>query len=296
MKNISTCIIIVTFNLLVFKTSAQSTFEPSEYYPTDGADEVKQGNDMSLDLLRGASDYDRLESKARATIDAGKLKLGLWSRMNREQRLYDHANLKLHYLLNAEKKDLQNHYQRVSQLTSNERIIATAWENSPTGRRDSRYWHQLSAEERETYRLSYVRHHNPEVFQDSPPKKLVVSESEYAVAWEIRNLSNPNAPSWKELRNFQTKNKFRKYYYSYKLAKISPQIEISEEELADAWEIAQLGNSIIVSWAEITNTRAGEKFRKNYTNMLLNKSDLPIMQSLEEPSMIALANYKSAHK
>ena len=44
---------------------------------------------------------------------------------------------------------MQKYYKRISQLRSNDGIIAKAWENSPTGKRDGRYWNQLTDPEKE---------------------------------------------------------------------------------------------------------------------------------------------------
>ena len=51
--------------------------------------------------------------------------------MNREQRLTDHANLKLHYNINDEKIEMQNYYNRMGNLRSNDQLIAKAWERVP---------------------------------------------------------------------------------------------------------------------------------------------------------------------
>ena len=111
--------------------------------------------------------------------------------MNRDQRMADHANLKFHYTVGNEKIEMQNYYKRVSQLRSNEGLISKAWENSPTGKRDGRYWHQLTDPEKEAMRTRYVRYHNPEIFEKKRSPDLVIPESEYAIAWKIQNMNRP---------------------------------------------------------------------------------------------------------
>ena len=97
-----------------------------------------------------------------------------------------------------------------------------------------------------------------------------------------------------EVRNFQAKNNFRKSYYSHKLAKVNPKVMISEEEFANAWEIAQIGISNPLRWDQVVDSGQQENFRKNYLALRekqLDSSILPLGRSNEDNAdMVALAS------
>ena len=300
------------FWILLVNVSGQSDYDETSYYPTDGEDEIRKGLELSRDLIAlakeisyapdpgfyssGSSSQESKSSLLLNLLDEEKLKTSLWAKMNREQRLTDHANLKLHYMVNKEKVEMQNHYRRVAQLRTNDQLVARAWERSPTGKRDGRYWHQLSVGEKEVCRMRYIQYHNPELFEQPDEPDLVIPESEYEMAWEIRNYNRPGVPDWKEVRNFQTKNNFRKSYYSHKLTKLSPKMQISEEELAEAWEIAQLGSPNMVRWIDIEDNRVREKFRSSYVSLLQKNPLLYPVYAQKENKMVALAHLGSGQK
>jgi hypothetical protein len=216
--------------------------------------------------------------------------------MNNVRRNVDQANLKLHYALNEEKNELRYIYKKKALTRVNELAVAKAWWDSPTCKRQipRRDWFNLSAEERAMYSHRYMQYHNPELFESINEMTLDIPESEYAMAWNIRHLSNPGVPSWKEVKNFKSKNNFRKSYYSHKLAKVNPKIFISEEEFANAWEIAQIGISNPVRWDQVLDSSKQSKFRKDYLALRekqLDSSILPLGRSNEENTdMVALAS------
>ena len=45
-------------------------------------------------------------------------------------------------------------------------------------------------------RSRYIRHHNPKVFEENYSPGLVIPESEYAMAWEIRNFGKSGVQKW----------------------------------------------------------------------------------------------------
>ena len=78
------------------------------------------------------------------------------------------------------------------------------------------------------------------------------------------------------------------------MAKVNPQIFISEEEFANAWEIAQIGISNPVRWDQVLDSSKQSKFRKNYLALRekqLDSSILPLGRSNEDNTdMVALAS------
>jgi hypothetical protein len=78
------------------------------------------------------------------------------------------------------------------------------------------------------------------------------------------------------------------------LAKINPGIFISEEEFANAWEIAQIGISNPVRWDQVLDSSKQSEFRKNYLAIRekqLDHSILPLGRSNEDNAdMVALAS------
>ena len=307
------CRIMNLSGLLSMVTLACSTwlhaYDENDFFPSMGEDELQKGLDLTTELLRmsqelatspnsnsyGAISADVEKYKSRQMLNLigkDKVKTSYWSKMNRDQRLTDHANLKLHYALNNEKIEMQKYYKRISQMRSNDGIIAKAWESSPTGKRDGRYWNQLTDPEKELMKKRYVQHHNPEIFEEEGSFSLIIPESEYAMAWKLKNLNNRKVQSWEKIRNFEIKNNFRKSYYSYKLASLSPQIKVSEEELAQAWEIAHIGSENSMSWAEVIDPNVRKKFRNNYI-ALVHSGEIS-RPHREDSHMIASTNYNAA--
>jgi hypothetical protein len=299
--------------LLLMVNLASSTwlhaYDENDFFPSMGEDELQQGLDLTTELLRmsqelgtspnsnsyGTTSADVEKYKSRQMLNLigkDKIKTSFWSKMNRDQRLTDHANLKLHYALNNEKIEMKKYYKRISQLRSNDGIIAKAWENSPTGKRDGRYWNQLTDPEKELMKKRYVQFHNPEIFEVERSFSLIIPESEYAMAWKLKNMNNYEEQPWEKIRDFETKNNFRKSYYSYKLASLSPQIKVSEEELAQAWEIAHIGSGNSMGWADVVDPIVRKKFRKNYID-LVHSGEIS-RPHREDSQMIASSNYNAA--
>lgn len=306
MKKINFVLILWALIAVSGRCYGQSVFENIEYFPNDGEDEIESSLNLSTDLQGMAqrftpsgSSLEETKYKSRHLLNLlgkDKIKTSFWAKMNREQRLTDHANLKLHYNINDEKIEMQNYYNRMGNLRSNDQLIAKAWEKSPTGRRDGRYWDELSDGEKEVMRSRYIRHHNPKVFEENYSPGLVIPESEYAMAWEIRNFGMSGVPTWKQLRDFQTKNKFRKCYYYHKLAKLTPMFDVSDDELSEAWEIANLGGSEFVSWSDISDSKTREKFRASYLDMLYRNAGTIAGPRTGQNKMVAMANFHPGPK
>jgi len=210
----------------------QSTYEPDEFYSSQGDSNLRSGSDSLSDLISNLDRFSRIEDNETKKILRGSIAQASWAKMNNVRRNVDQANLKLHYALNEEKNELRYIYKKKALTRVNELAVAKAWWDSPTCKRQipRRDWFNLSAEERAMYSHRYMQYHNPELFESINEMTLDIPESEYAMAWNIRHLSNPGVPSWKEVKNFKSKNNFRKSYYSHKLAKVNPKIFISEEE------------------------------------------------------------------
>jgi hypothetical protein len=154
---------------------------------------------------------------------------------------------------------------KTKSVSKNESMLASAWANSSTGKRDGRSWYELNFEERVEYRKRFADFER----QAKQHNKLKVSQNEFAHAWSIKNLANPLAPDWSSL-GLKEKNRFRKAYYSYKMAKLAPQINISEEEYGEAWQIAQIGNVSTVDWHTLSDQNVKRKFREKYQALRVN--------------------------
>ncbi len=165
----------------------------------------------------------------------------------------------------ADKFGDQETSPKTKSVSKNESMIASAWANSSTGKRDGRSWYDLNFEERVEYRKRFADFER----QAEQNKKLKISQNEFAHAWSIKNLANPLAPDWSSL-GLKDKNHFRKAYYSYKMAKLAPQIHISEEEYGEAWQIAQIGNVSTVDWHALSDENVKRKFREKYQALRVN--------------------------
>ncbi|MDC0646744.1 hypothetical protein OAP38_03260 [Opitutales bacterium] len=290
-------VLVIIISITPFSVGfGQSTYEPDEFYSSQGDSNLRSGSDSLSDLISNLDHFSRIEDNETKKILRGSIAQASWAKMNNVRRNVDQANLKLHYALNEEKNELRYIYKKKALTRVNELAVAKAWWDSPTCKRQipRRDWFNLSAEERAMYSHRYMQYHNPELFESINEMTLDIPESEYAMAWNIRHLSNPGVPSWKEVKNFKSKNNFRKSYYSHKLAKVNPKIFISEEEFANAWEIAQIGISNPVRWDQVLDSSKQSKFRKNYLALRekqLDSSILPLGRSNEENTdMVALAS------
>ena len=290
----SVFVLIISINSFV-SVFGQNAYEPDEFYSSQGESNLRNGSDSLSDLIGNLNRYSQLEDNETKKMIKGGVAQVSWAKMNNVRRNVDQANLKLHYALNEEKNELRYIYERKAQARVNELAVAKAWWNSPTCKREipRRDWFSLSEGERAMYRHRYLCYHDPLLLDDSKEIKLNIPDAEYAMAWNIRNLGNPGVPSWDKVRNFQAKNNFRKSYYSHKLAKINPKVMISEEEYANAWEIAQIGKNNPLRWDQVEDSGQQENFRKNYLALRekqLDSSILPLGRSNEDNAdMVALA-------
>jgi hypothetical protein len=171
-------------------------------------------------------------------------------------------------------------------------MFARAWLCSRTGKLDGRLWHELDDYERKMYEKRYIKNKLGKLEPKSQKYKIDIPQEEFAHAWEIKNLANPNAADWNNL-NFNQKNNFRREYHSYKIAKLTPKIEISEEEFAEAWEVAQIGNGSTVEWNSVSDQTLKTKFRQKYHALKSNSMrgvSIPA-QSNESEGMMVAANF-----
>ena len=290
-------VLVIIISITPFTSGfGQSTYEADEFYSSQGDSNLRSGSDSLSDLISNLDRFSRIEDNETKKMLRDGIAQASWANMNNVRRNVDQANLKLHYALNEEKNELRYIYEKKALTRVNELAVAKAWWNSPTCKRQipRRDWFKLSAEERAMYSHRYMQYHNPEIFESINEMTLDIPESEYAMAWNIRHLSNPGVPSWKEVKNFKSKNNFRKSYYFLKLAKVNSQIFISEEEFANAWEIAQIGISNPVRWDQVLDSSKQSEFRKNYLAIRekqLDHSILPLGRSNEDNAdMVALAS------
>ena len=291
----SVFVLIILFTPFV-KGYGQNSYEPDQFYSSQGESNLRNGNDLLSDLIGNLDRYTRLDNNETKKMIKDGVAQTSWALMNNVRRNVDQANLKLHYALAEEKNKLRHIYAEKARKRVNELAIAKAWWNSPTCKKEipRRDWFVLSDEERSMYRHRYIQYHNPELFESTNEMKLDIPESEYAMAWNIRKLGNPGVPTWSKVRNFQAKNNFRRSYYSHKLASVNPKVIISEEEFAKAWEIAQIGKPNPVRWDQVQDLRQQSNFRKNYLafrKKQTGSSILPFSDSNEgSGSMVALAS------
>jgi hypothetical protein len=293
----------ITVGIYAVHLSGQSFREPLDADTSTGERDFSHGRDVIYDVQRNVNNFRDLNiSKKVERASSDQAILNNWIAMNRAKALADHANYKMNLAQKSEKKQLSRYYESEDRITDQEAILADKWRKSKTGILDGRDWYDLSEGERHIYRLRYIKFQNPSLKLasdnlSSSDTRLKISQKEYEYAWNIRNLGNARSGSWDTL-NFETKNKFRKYYHGYKLAKLSPRPKISEEEFAVAWEIAQIGNRDFVSWDEMNDPNVKDSFRKHYQEMK-NKTGIEIPthrlnQENDEEPIIAFAS--SVHK
>ena len=265
----------IVIGISSLQLSGQSFRETFYADRSDGEREFSNGRDVMFGVQRSMHNFkdDNISKKVeKALVDQAVL--NNWIAMNRAKSLADHGNHKLYFAQKSEKRQIARYYSLEQTLADKEDILAEKWRNSRTGMLDGREWYDLSEEEKEIYRIRYIKFQNPSLrieadFNMYSGRRMNIPQSEYEYAWNVQNLGNPKSQSWDKL-NFRTKNKFRKSYHDYKLAKHSPKTEIGEDEFAVAWEIAQIGSSNLVSWDEMNDRKLKESFRKQYQFMKSN--------------------------
>ncbi len=262
----------VALSLLLVGSLPGNTFGKFEYEVSgpNGDENYDRSSDVlgnAIDDLRSYSDIPAYGRK----IIKDQAYQSLWSKMNRSRRLSDHANWKLHFELKEETARYRYYWHTVERERKKQQILAEAWYHSGTGKRDGRSWFALSDEERHMYERRFDAKHNPALRENSSPNPLDISEDEYAGAWELSNMGKRDVPAWRQIRNFKTKNEFRKHYYAFKATHLPIEHYITDEEYEYAWEVSQIGKSSPVAWNDLDDEEARNAFRTKYHSFRLSK-------------------------
>lgn len=274
--------------------SAQPFTNLGDLISDDGNNLYLSSSEIAYDLQRSINDADFAKLIQKSSI--GNLAMVRYIQSNLAKSQAELANYKFHgfkdHEMNKDRalnklRDLENY------KLDEQDMFARAWLSSRTGKLDGRLWHELDDYERKIYEKRYIKKKLGKLDPKSQKYKIDIPQEEFAHAWEIKNLANPNAAEWNNL-NFNQKNNFRREYHSYKIAKLTPKIEISEEEFAEAWEVAQIGNGSTVEWNSVSDQTLKTKFRQKY-HALKSKSirgvSIPVTQSDESARMMVAANF-----
>jgi hypothetical protein len=127
------------------------------------------------------------------------------------------ANRRLHFDI----IETRNNARKAYRTQSHENMIADAWHNSPTGRRDGRTWSDLYDDERNEFRMRYINFYNQK--KNTPPvipvtSTLYVSQEEFSSAWEKNPVSKRDGRRWDEIPEGSEKEKLREKYRNFKEA------------------------------------------------------------------------------
>ena len=142
--------------------SGQSFRETFYADRSDGEREFSNGRDAMRDVQRSMHNFkdDNISKKIeKAVVDQAVL--SNWIAMNRAKSLADHGNHKLYLAHKSEKRQITRYYNLEEILANKEDILAEKWRNSRTGMLDGREWYDLTEEEKEIYRIRYIKFQNP---------------------------------------------------------------------------------------------------------------------------------------
>ena len=137
--------------------------------------------------------------------------------LRRKTMLIAEANRRLHFDI-LEKRRLA---KKASRAQSHEDMIADAWNNSPTGRKDGRRWDELYGDEKNEFRIRYIEFYNRK--KDTPrvipvTSRFYISEEEFSSAWQKNPVSKRDGRTWDEIPEGREKDSLREKYRSFKQA------------------------------------------------------------------------------
>ena len=150
-------------------------------------------------------------------LPKSKLRIAEMHALRRKTMLLAEANRRLHFNI----KDTRRMARRASSLNNREQLLADAWANSATGKRDGRLWSDLFDDEKRDYRDRYFKHFNrsnqsTRVSLESSPD--FITEGEFSEAWDNNPASRLDGRNWAEYPEGIEKDKIRDKYRAYKAA------------------------------------------------------------------------------
>jgi hypothetical protein len=250
--------------IFVDALSAQPTTNLGELISDNGNDLYLSSSEIAFDLQRSIDEVDYRKFIQKPSLT--NLGMAGYIHSNLALSKAELANFQFHFFKNHEMnkvRALNTVRDHENYKFDEQKLFARAWLKSRTGQLDGRLWEELDYDERKMYERRYIEKKLGKLEPKTKNYKIDIAQEEFAQAWEIKNLANPNAADWNNL-NFNQKNNFRREYHSYKIAKLTPKIEISEEEFAEAWEVAQIGNGSTVDWHSVSDQTLKTKFRQKY--------------------------------
>lgn len=168
---------------------------------------------------RGVDLYNEANKTAvnPSLLSKSELKVAEKHALRRKIMLMAEANRRLHFDI----IETRNNARKAYRAQSHENMIADAWHNSPTGRRDGRTWSDLYDDERNEFRLRYIEFYNRK--KDTPrvipvTSRFYVSEEEFSSAWESNPVSKRDGRTWDEIPEGREKEKLREKYRNFKQA------------------------------------------------------------------------------
>ena len=168
---------------------------------------------------RGADLYNEANKTAvnPSLLSKSELRVAEKHALRRKIMLMAEANRRLHFDIIETRSNARKAYR----AQSHENMIADAWHNSPTGRRDGRTWSDLYDDERNEFRLRYIQFYNQK--KNTPrmipvTSRFYVSEEEFSSAWKKNPVSKRDGRSWDEIPEGFEKEKLREKYRNFKEA------------------------------------------------------------------------------
>ena len=249
-------ILSVLFLVCSFKLLAQSPFdfpERSNYSPP-GMDQ--------LDASRNVS-YDYQSTKVNPLRDHHNFQKSSYVR-----KLLDEANRELFSEVQQNKRIRASRQK----FLDHERVFASAWENSRTGKISGVSWYSLSDEEKAIHRESFF------LFQKNKREKKqdsFYSDNEISLAWFKSPTGQKRGITWNELTESERKF-YRKRYDRFKLQNLeqdtlfagSYRPRIEQVEYEEAWNAIAVSMNSDKKWKDLKSLEKS-KFRKLFSE---NKS------------------------
>ena len=244
-------ILSVLFFVYSFKLLAQSPFdfpERSNYSPP-GMDQ--------LDASRNVS-YDYQSTKINPLRDHHNFQKSSYVR-----KLLDEANRQLFSEVQQNKRIRASRQK----FLDHERVFASAWENSRTGKISGVTWYSLSDEEKAIHRESFF------LFQKNKREKKqdsFYSDNEISLAWSKSPTGQKRGITWNELTESERKF-YRKRYDRFKRQNLeqdtllagSYRQRIEQVEYQKAWNSSRSKVRLGKDWHELGSVEKS-KFRKLY--------------------------------
>ena len=181
-------------------------------------------------------------------------------------------------LLNAARQEVQSHLekQRVKRIYrhrafNKEAVIASYWENSPTGKLSGVSWWGLSEGEKLDHRISFAKYWT-KADGNSQSEEL---EEEIAFAWAQSKTGQLDGRTWRRIPESEKISLRKNYIERKKRGLMTEKVSISQQDYKLAWASLKSQGLVDKNWWELDPAERSN-FRKAFHGLAVSKLQNPV--------------------